>query len=107
MPGPVLTTAAPILCSHGGQAHAPAANPRVTVQGAPALLQAVPMVIAGCPVPPPPAGTGPCVTATWATGALRVTSMGAPLVLADARAPCTPTPSPLVVIPAPARVKAI
>lgn len=106
MPGPVLTVVSPLLCCHGGQARAPVGNPRVTIQGVPALVQTVPLTIAGCANPPPPVSNGPCVSATWLAGSLRVTSMGVPLVLATSQAPCSPTPTPLTVVPVPARVEA-
>ena len=42
-----------------------------------------PYVVAGCALPPPPAGNGPCVTAQWVTGATRVLANGVPVLLPE------------------------
>jgi hypothetical protein len=73
--------------------------------GQPILLQTVPMVIAGCANPPPPVNIGPCVTATWLVGALRVKALGQPVLLADSQSMGTPTPAPLNIVPTQMRVK--
>ena len=70
MPGYLLHLGATVLCSHGGQAQPTSPNPRVLVGGLPVVTQAAPYAIAGCPFVPPAAG--PCVTAQWVSGALRV-----------------------------------
>jgi hypothetical protein len=44
-----------------------------------------PWVVAGCAMPPPTAGNGPCVTAQFVTSAVRVTSNGQPLLLFDSQ----------------------
>jgi hypothetical protein len=98
MPGFLLHVGATVLCSHGGQAQPTVPNPRVTVNGMPTVTFAAPYVVAGCAMPPPPAGNGPCVTAQWITAATRITSNGQPLLLLDSQAICAPTGTPLLIV---------
>lgn len=97
MPGFLLHVGATVLCSHGGQAQPTAPNPRVLVSGQPTVLQTAPYVVAGCAMPPPPTGNGPCVTAQWLTGTTRVLSNGQPLLVQSSQAICAPTGTPLVI----------
>jgi len=97
MPGFLLHVGATVMCAHGGQAQPTVPNPRVTVMGQPTVLQTTPYMIAGCTFPPPSAGNGPCVTAQWTTGSVRVTSLGQPLLVLSSLALCTPTGTPLTV----------
>jgi hypothetical protein len=107
MPGLLLHTGATVLCAHGGQAQPLAPNPRVRVSGQPVVTQPTPYTIAGCTGQPPPAGVGPCVSAQWVTGAVRVKVAGQPALLADSQAVCAPTGQPLTVITTQLRVKGI
>jgi len=95
MPGFLLHQGATVLCAHGGQAMPTVPNPRVKVGGQPVVTQPTVYTVAGCAMPPPPAGNGPCVTAQWVTGALRVTVGGMPVLLQDSQALCVPTGTPL------------
>ena len=104
MPGTLLHVGATVLCAHGGQAQPMVPNPRVTVSGMPTVTVASPYVVAGCAMPPPTAGNGPCVTAQFVTSALRVTSNGQPLLLLDSQAICVPTGTPLIVVATQPRV---
>ncbi len=104
MPGPVLHVGATVLCSHGGQAQATVPNPRVTVSGQPTVAQPGPWLVAGCPLPPPPSANGPCVSASFLTGSVRVLSLGQPLVLMDSVSIATPTGTPLMPVQAQPRV---
>lgn len=97
MPGFMLHVGATVLCSHGGQAQPTAPNPRVTVMGQPTVTLGAPYVVAGCSFPPPPLANGPCVTARFLKGSVRVTSLGQPLLLFDSPAICAPTGTPLIV----------
>ena len=97
MPGPLLHVGATVLCSHGGQAQPTVPNPRVLVSGQPTVTMTAPYVIAGCTLPPPPNGNGPCVTAQWIVGTTRVLSNGQPLLVATSQAICAPTSTPLVI----------
>lgn len=94
MPGFLLHVGATVMCAHAGQAMPTVPNPRVLVSGQPTALIAAPWVIAGCPfVFPAP---GPCVTAQWVVGSVRVLSNGQPLVIQSGVAICAPTATPLV-----------
>jgi hypothetical protein len=96
MPGPILHMGATVLCSHGGQATPSSPNPRVTVSGQPVVPLVSPYLVAGCPFPPPPAANGPCVMGQFMTAAVRVKSLGIPLLLMDSMSVCTPTGTPLI-----------
>jgi hypothetical protein len=102
----LLHVGATVLCSHGGQAQPTVPNARVTVSGMPTVTQPNPYVVAGCALPPPTAGNGPCVTAQWLTGSVRVTSTGLPLLLLDSQAICAPTGTPLLITTTQTRVTA-
>ena len=106
MPGFMLHVGATVMCSHGGQAQPTVPNPRVTVMGQPAVAMTGPYAVAGCAFPPPPNGNGPCVTAQWITGSVRVTSNGQPLLLLDSQAICAPTGTPLLITVTQTRVTA-
>jgi hypothetical protein len=97
MPAPLVHLGATVLCSHAGQATPTAPNPRVLVSGQPTVLLSTPYVVAGCVLPPPAAGNGPCVTAQWVVGAARLLSNGQPLILQTSQALCAPTANPLIV----------
>lgn len=105
MPGFLLHVGATVLCLHGGQAQPTVPNTRVLVGGQPTVTQPAPYVVAGCAMPPPPAGNGPCVTASWIVGALRVTSNGQPLLLQSSQAICAPTGTPLNIVVTQMRVR--
>jgi hypothetical protein len=105
MPGPILHVGATVLCSHGGQSVPTVPSPRVSVSGMPITTIAAPYTVAGCAFVPP-AGNGPCVTAQWTVGAIRVMSMGQPVVIMTGVAACVPTGTPLVPVAAQTRVLA-
>lgn len=96
MPGFLLHIGATVMCAHGGQAQPTAPNPRVTVSGQPTVTQTAPYVVAGC-VFNVSGAPSPCVTATWVTAAVRVTSNGLPLLLLDSQAICAPNGTPLLI----------
>lgn len=104
MPAPLVQQGAQVLCAHGGQAQPTGGSPRVRLSGAPALLLPVPWTVAGCPFPPP--SGGPCATAVWTSGTVRVRSTGTPLVLASGSATCAPTGTPLLPVATQTRVLA-
>lgn len=107
MPGFLLHVGAQVTCMHAGQAQPTVPNPAVTVMGQPTVTMAAPYAVAGCAMPPPPAGNGPCVTAQWIVASTRVLSNGQPLLLLDSQAICVPTGTPLLVIATQTRVTAI
>jgi hypothetical protein len=104
MPGNLVHAGAVVTCAHAGQATPTSTNPRVSVGGQPTVLLPVPWTVAGCPFPP--AAGGPCATAVWSMGTVRVTSGGQPLVLSSGVATCAPTGVPLNVAFAQPRVSA-
>ena len=104
MPGPLLHVGATVMCAHAGQAQPTVPNPRVMVSGQPTVAMPGPWMVAGCSLPPPPAANGPCVTATFTTGSVRVTSLGQPLLLLDSISICTPTGTPLTPVQTQPRV---
>ena len=104
MPGFLLHVGAQVLCAHAGQAEATTPNPRVTVNGQPTVTLPTPYTVAGCTMPPPIAGNGPCVTAQFVSSAVRVTSNGQPLLLFDSQSICTPTGTPLQIVATQTRV---
>jgi hypothetical protein len=104
MPGNLVQQGATVLCAHGGQAQPTVPNPRVTTGGQATVALSAPWTVAGCSLPPN-AG-GPCATAQWTAGTVRVTSMGQPLVIQSGSATCVPTGVPLSVTVAQVRVTA-
>lgn len=107
MPGFVVTVSSVVLCAHGGKATPTVPSPRVKVMGAPVATMGPPFVVAGCVFPPPPVANGPCVTGQYVVAAIRVRSMGLPLILQDSVAICAPTGTPLNTVFANARVRAM
>ena len=105
MPGFLLHMGATVMCAHAGQAQPSVPNPRVKVSGQPVINQPTVYTIAGCAFPPPPAGNGPCVTAQFITGSMRVKAGGQPVLLQDSQAICTPTGTPLTIVMTQMRVK--
>jgi hypothetical protein len=79
----------------------------VLLGGQPVVTIASRYVIAGCTDPPPPAGNGPCVTASFVTAAQRVLVMGQPVLLHDGQSVCQPTGAPLLVVTTQTRVTGI
>jgi hypothetical protein len=95
------------MCSHLGQATPTAPNPRVLVSGQPVVPLTSMYSVAGCTLPPPTGGNGPCVTAQFVTSATRVFSNGVPLLLMDSQAICAPTGTPLLPVVTQIRVTGI
>lgn len=107
MPGFLLHLGATVTCAHGGQAQPTAPNPRVLVSGQPVVTMASPYVVAGCSMPPPAGGNGPCVTGQFIAGATRVTVLGQPVLLQDSPSVCTPTATPMMPVVVQTRVLGI
>jgi hypothetical protein len=106
MSGFLLHLGATVTCSHGGQATPTAPNPRVLLSGQPAVTIASPYVVAGCSLPPPTAGNGPCVTGQFVTASARVLIGGQPALLMSSQSVCAPSGTPLLPIAAQTRVTA-
>ena len=105
MPAPILHMGATVLCSHAGQAVPTVPSPVATVSGMPVATIAAPYVVEGCAFVPP-GGNGPCVTAQWVVGAVRVSSQGQPLAIMTGTAICVPTGTPLLPVVAQTRAVA-
>jgi hypothetical protein len=105
MPGFLLHQGATVLCAHAGQAQPSVPNPRVKVGGQMIVTMPTLYTIAGCTMPPPTAGNGPCVTAQFTSSATRITAGGQPVLLQDSQATCTPTGTPLTIVVTQVRVK--
>jgi hypothetical protein len=105
MAGYLLHQGATVLCLHAGQAQPVAPNPRVKVGGQMVVTQTTLYTVAGCTMPPPIVGNGPCVTAQWVTAATRVRAGGQPVLLQDSQAICTPTGTGVNVVLTQLRVK--
>lgn len=103
MPGFVAHQGAAALCVHGGQARPTVLNPRVTVLGQATVLLGGPWQVTGCSLPP--STGGPCATAQWTNGTVRVTSGGRPLVIQGGAAVCVPTGGPLSITTVQLRVR--
>jgi hypothetical protein len=104
MPGRLVQQGATVMCAHGGRSTPTAPNPRVRVSGAAVVSLSAPWTVAGCPLPP--VSGGPCATATWTAGTVRVRSSGQPLVVQTGTATCAPTGVPLQVTVTQMRVQA-
>ena len=107
MPGFLVNVLSQVQCLHGGIATPTVSNPRVLVNGQPTVLMSTPYQVAGCAMPPPSAGNGPCVTGQWTSGTVRVTSLGQPLLVQAGTSTCVPTGTPLVVMVTQPRVSAM
>lgn len=105
MPGTILHQGATVMCAHSGQSQPTTVSPRVTVSGQAIVLQPSPFTISACPFNVSGAAS-PCVTATWSTAAVRVTSLGMPLLLLDSQAICAPNGTPLTIVTTQTRVTA-
>jgi hypothetical protein len=107
VPGLVLHQGATIQCPHNGRATPPTTYPRVLVSNMPIAVETVPYVVAGCILPPPPNGNGPCVTANWVTGSLRVRAGGAlPVLVFGSQSVTVTSGTPLLSVTAQTRVVA-
>lgn len=104
MPGHVLHQGAVVMCLHGGMAQPAATQPRVRVSGLPVAVTPFPYLVAGCGLSAVP--SPPCVSATWQVGALRVKSLGMPLVINTGVAACVPTGTGLMAVSQQVRVLA-
>lgn len=94
MPGPVLTQASSVLCSHGGVATAVSPFPRVLAAGTPVVTIATQYAIAGCSLS---TSSGPFdVSGQWIVGAARVQAGGVPVAVSGGSSITVATGSPLI-----------
>jgi hypothetical protein len=97
MPGFLLNASSMVTCAHGGMAKATVLYPKVLVKGQPAILVTGPFQVAGCAMPPPPAGNGPCLMGQFMVGSTKVLANGLPLLLQSSQGICAPTGTPLII----------
>ena len=106
MPGFLLRSGDTVLCTHGGQAKSTMPSLRVRVAGQPIVTMSAPHSVTACPfnVSSSPM---PCVLAQWSSGASRVRSLGAPVLLEDSQAVCAPNGTPVTITVTQSRVGGI
>lgn len=85
--GAILTTAATMMCPHGGTVSATVAAARRATAGAQILTVGDTYLVSGCPlnvssVP------HPCVQVKWIAGALKATADGNAILTTDAQGLC-------------------
>lgn len=102
MPGFVVHQGAVVTCLHAGMAQPTAVQPRVRVSGMPVAVTPFPYAVAGCTLAAVP--SPPCTVGQWTLGAVRVRSLGMPLVINAGVATCVPTGTGLIVASQQARV---
>jgi hypothetical protein len=98
MPGFLVHQGAVVTCAHGGQAQPTVPVPTVLVSGQPIVTISSPYTIAGCAFPPPPTANGPCLTGTFITASLSVTSFGQPVLLFDSMSVCVTSGTPMIIV---------
>lgn len=108
--GAILTTAATMMCPHGGTATGTvAAASRASAGGPQILTVSDTFLIAGCPLNISGA-PHPCVEIQWIVGALRATADSAAILTTDAQGLCLAADKapqgPPVLIPAQTRAVA-
>lgn len=104
MPGTLLTTAATMMCPHGGTVQGIPSGPRLSLGGATALLAADTFLVGGCPfVPVVP---HPCVTVQWQLSAQQSSGSGAAALTLDSVGFCKAADGavqgPVLIVAAPA-----
>jgi hypothetical protein len=100
MPGFLLTAAATVTCSHGGQVKIAPAQIRALAGGAPIATLDDQLVVAGCPGIPASPGLV-CTKVQWTGTASRVTASGLPVLVQSLPPGPVPGDGTVVVGPAP------
>ena len=105
MAGYVLTQGDPVQCAHGANATPGQTSTRVRFGGQSVVLAPGPWSVAGCSNPPPPSGTGPCVTATFVATPTRIKVEGAYVLCQAAQSQSQAPGTPLIVAGTQMRVR--
>lgn len=105
MTAAVLDRTSILLCAHGGTAQPTAPAERVRIAGSPVLTMASGGVVSGCSLGP--AQGGPCTTVRFLTGAQRVSSVGAALLVRTSICLSTTNAAPVTAVGVQSRVKAV
>ena len=100
MPGFVVTNINPVLCAHGGMATPAPPAGRVRIMGTAVITTGYIYSIAGCGFPAAAPGSPPCVMGAFTAGAVRVKSMGLPVVVIPSPSTSAPHGLPMIQIPA-------
>lgn len=74
---PMITTAATVMCPHGGTVQLSTANSTVTADGAAVCLVSDQHTVTGCAFTLPSGTPSPCVSVQWSAPATRSTVGGA------------------------------
>jgi hypothetical protein len=78
---PIITTAATLMCPHGGTVILLTANAQARAEGAPMCLATDVHMVAGCPFTLPGGVPEPCLTVRWQAGAAQTRVDGTPVLL--------------------------
>ena len=78
---PIVTTAATVMCPHGGTVILSTTNAEAQAEGAPMCLVTDIHTVAGCPFTLPGPVPEPCVTVRWQAGAAMTAVRGTPVLL--------------------------
>lgn len=87
MPGPIYHLGNQAMCPHAGQVQDVPSTGRVKVMMQPVAVGTDQFLIVGCAFQGPN-GPHPCMTAQWITPAVRVKSMGVPVLLQTSTGLC-------------------
>jgi hypothetical protein len=78
---PIITTAAMLMCPHGGTVMLQTTNAQARAEGAPMCLVTDVHTVVGCPFTLPGPVPEPCVTVRWQAGATQTQVGGTPVLL--------------------------
>ena len=85
---PILTTAATVMCPHGGQATLTPTQTDARAGGSPTCLVTDQHPVAGCPFTVPPGKPQPCIVIRWLVGATQTRINGTPVLLQNSVGLC-------------------
>lgn len=83
-----MTTQSQIKCMHMASAILTTSNTKLTVDGAPALLETDVHPVAGCPFTLPGGKPSPCVRIEWSAGTTKMTSGGTKVLIRTSIGKC-------------------
>ncbi len=108
--GTIITTAATMMCPHGGTITGTVAGAKRATAGAQVLTVNDTFLVAGCPLNVSGA-PHPCVQVQWIAGALKVTADGGAVITTDSQGLCVAADQapqgPPILMPAQTRASAI
>lgn len=103
MPGPIVTAASTITCTHAAPVSHITTSVRVLIVGTPPVLQSDVGMVAGCPFVVSGAPS-PCLTVSWMTGTTRVLIEGRPALVQSSTGLCigpAPQGAPIIMVTQP------